>query len=100
MANSKIKSILNGLNYNFSLQSITNSELRVFKYLGYNANVMTPCDFIQILLEILGQNHEIIENKVLYLISIKFLEFFYLQREEIYSSLFKSFTGVEKSQKK
>ena len=81
----------------FSLVSIKKSELRVFKYLDFQANLTTPCDFIEILLETFGEMNGLVEIKILYMISIKILEVFYCQRDEIYSKLFHAMTGREKT---
>ena len=50
----KVKEILLEHGYSYSLNSILNSEMRVFKYLDYKVNLQTPYLVIGILLEILG----------------------------------------------
>jgi hypothetical protein len=94
-----IKNILEENNLIFSESNINASQLRVLKYLKYKINLITPYNFIQIFLEILSKNENLSETKILYVISVKILELFYFEREDIYNSLFKSFTERDKTEK-
>lgn len=98
LSSSKIKSILEENNLIFAEKTINASQLRVFKYLNYKINLTTPYNFIQIFLEILSKNENLPETKTLYVISIKLLELFYFEREEVYKSLFKAFTERDKTE--
>jgi hypothetical protein len=44
------------MGFNFSLDSILKSELRVFKYLDYRLNIATPYKFMEVFLQILDNN--------------------------------------------
>lgn len=81
------------MDYNYSLESILSSELRVLKHLNFRLNIMTPYQFMEILLEILGHNMPELEPKAFYLIAVRLLEIFYCTRDEIYNRLYESFTG-------
>lgn len=89
----ELKQILADLGYIYSLSSILNSEMRVFKYLGYKLNIPTPYIFMEILLELLGNNNDDLDPKIFYFIGVKILECFYYSREEIYDSLHETLTG-------
>jgi hypothetical protein len=93
----KVKSVLDENDLNFSLQSIIDSEIRVFKYLDHRINRITPYNFVQLFLEILTKNEQLTETKILYVICIYILELVYFEREEVYNSLFKSFTQRDKT---
>lgn len=90
---SEVRKILDDLGYNFKLDAVLNSELRVMKYLNYNLNTPTPHEFIEVLLEILGNNEPQLQVKPVYWVSVQILECFYLNRTKIYDRLYESFTG-------
>jgi hypothetical protein len=72
------------------------SELRVFKYLNFRLNAPSPCQFIEILLEILNVNNDNmigLDTNIIHLIAMKVLECFYCEREHIYDRLYESMTG-------
>jgi hypothetical protein len=84
------------LGYNYSIESIMSSELRVFKYLNFRLNVPSPCQFVEILLEILNVNNDNmigLDTNIIHLIAMKVLECFYCEREHIYDRLYESMTG-------
>ena len=82
------------LGYNYGLNSILNSELRVLKYLDYKINRQTPYHYLGILIEVLCNNAELIMNSTkidfnaFYTIGVKVLEGFCYYRNEIYSKFF------------
>ena len=81
----------------YSLESVLNSEMRVFKYIDYQANLTTPYNFIEVLLETLGLNTGLDHIKFLFILSCKILKCFYFDRDNIYNCLFESFTGQAKT---
>lgn len=81
------------MGYNYNLDSILNSELRVLKYLDYKLSIPTPYQFMEILLEILGHNLPMLEPKAFFIIGVKILECFYCSRDQVYDRLYESFTG-------
>ena len=93
----EIKSILEENDLIFSIDNINASQMRVLKSLDYKINLLTPYNIIELLLEILDKNEQFSETKILYVLSIKILELFYFEREEVYKCLFKAFTDRDKT---
>jgi hypothetical protein len=84
------------MGYVYGLNSILNSEMRVFKYLDYKLNLTTPYNFMETLLEVLGNNNEKLNPKIFYDIGVKILERFYYSRTQIYDRLYECMTGRSK----
>ena len=91
-----MKHLLEDLGYNYSLASIVNSELRVFKYLGYRLLIPNPYSFFCALSESLVLVVKDVDANYLYTANLMILECFYCSREKIYDKLYETLTGRTK----
>ncbi|XP_076320099.1 cyclin N-terminal domain-containing protein 1-like isoform X2 [Tachypleus tridentatus] len=83
----KARSLLCQAGHSYGLDSILNSELRVLKTLNYKVNVCTPFYYLETLVEVLCYNNPSISARPLFTISVKLLQFTYINREKIYQHL-------------
>ncbi|XP_064030192.1 cyclin N-terminal domain-containing protein 1 isoform X2 [Pogoniulus pusillus] len=79
------------LHYNELLES----ELAVLKTLHFQINVSTPLAYVELLLEVLGYNGCLLPVKPLHQMCVQLLDFSYLTRDPIYSTLLE--TAIENS---
>ncbi|KAK3529203.1 hypothetical protein QTP70_021426, partial [Hemibagrus guttatus] len=74
-------------------EKILESELLILKTLDYRVNVPNPLSYAETLLEVLGHNNPTTPIVHLHHLCRYVLQFVYLQRESIYSSLLMAVTG-------
>ncbi|KAK7123140.1 hypothetical protein R3I94_020055 [Phoxinus phoxinus] len=84
---------LQAVNYPSSKQQLLNSEILILKTLNFNLNVPNPVTYVETLLEVLGHNDATVPVSQLHRLCVRVLQFIYLQRETIYTSLLISATG-------
>ncbi|KAI8795664.1 cyclin N-terminal domain-containing protein 1-like isoform X1 [Biomphalaria glabrata] len=86
----KAKRCLQDAGYSYSCESILQSEMRVLKTLYYTIPKTSCLDYIEILLELLGQNlgKDTLDLKVYHDTAIKILTFVCLHRHSIYDRLY------------
>ena len=83
----KAKNFLTRCGYRYATASIVQSEVRVLKTLNYKIYEITPVEYIETLLETLGNNDNTLKVKQLHGVSLKILDMFYICREKIISKL-------------
>ncbi|KAF4085438.1 hypothetical protein AMELA_G00117900 [Ameiurus melas] len=74
-------------------QKILDSELLILKTLDFKVNIPNPLSYAETLLEVLGHNDPTTPVEHLHHLCRYVLQFVYLQRESIYSSLLMAVTG-------
>jgi len=67
-------------------EAVTKSEMRVLSLLGYNLNVVTALDVVELVSIQLGLS--LIEYRHVYSIAIHALDHLYLKREELLDALY------------
>jgi len=82
--------------YQYSYDSILQSEMRVLKTLGYQVVLATSVDFVELLLEILGRNcEEESDNiKAYHEQAVKVLTLVHMHQEPIYARLYHSVARI------
>ncbi|KAH9510272.1 Cyclin N-terminal domain-containing protein 1 [Bulinus truncatus] len=92
----RAKRCLQDAGYSYSCESILQSEMRVLKTLSYNIPKTSCLDYIEILLELLGQNmgKDLLDVKVYHDTAIKILTFICLHRHSIYDRLYILAAGI------
>ncbi|NWI71484.1 CNTD1 protein, partial [Todus mexicanus] len=78
---------LQSLKYSYTKQELLESELAVLKTLRFQINVSTPLTYVELLLEVLGHNGCLLPTKPLHETCVQLLDFCYLTRDTIYSTL-------------
>ncbi|XP_056101768.1 cyclin N-terminal domain-containing protein 1 [Rhinichthys klamathensis goyatoka] len=84
---------LQAVNYPSSKEQLLDSEILILKTLNFNLNVPNPVTYVETLLEVLGHNDATVPVAQLHRLCVHVLQFIYLQRETIYTSLLISATG-------
>ncbi|KAG1933387.1 cyclin N-terminal domain-containing protein 1 isoform X2 [Pimephales promelas] len=84
---------LHAVNYTSSKEQLLDSEILILKTLNFNLNVPNPVTYVETLLEVLGHNDATVPVAHLHHLCVHVLQFIYLQRETIYTSLLISATG-------
>ncbi|CAM4706488.1 unnamed protein product [Leuciscus chuanchicus] len=84
---------LQAVNYPSSKKQLLDSEILILKTLDFNLNVPNPVTYVETLLEVLGHNDASVPVAQLHRLCVHVLQFIYLQRETIYTSLLISATG-------
>lgn len=83
----RARQFLSQCGFQFTANSLTQSEIRVLKTLDFQVHKPTLLDHIEIILEILGYNDPTIPVKQLHGLSIMILKVFYMTRREIEETL-------------
>ncbi|XP_008947971.1 PREDICTED: cyclin N-terminal domain-containing protein 1, partial [Merops nubicus] len=78
---------LQSLRLSYTKQELLESELAVLKTLHFQVNVPTPLAYVELLLEVLGHNGCLLPAKPLHQTCVQLLDFTYLTRDTIYSTL-------------
>ncbi|NXG71031.1 CNTD1 protein, partial [Baryphthengus martii] len=78
---------LQSLKYSYTKQELVESELAVLKTLRFQINVSTPLAYVELLLEVLGHNGCLLPAEPLHEVCLQLLDFSYLTRDTIYSTL-------------
>ncbi|NXH11932.1 CNTD1 protein, partial [Bucco capensis] len=78
---------LHSLKYSYTKQELLESELAVFKALHFQINMSTPLAYVELLLEVLGHNGCQLPAEPLHQVCLQLLDFSYLTRNLIYSTL-------------
>ncbi|NXX43532.1 CNTD1 protein, partial [Tricholaema leucomelas] len=78
---------LQSLKYSYTKQELLESELAVLKTLHFQINVSTPLAYVELLLEVLGYNGCLLPVRPLHQMCVQLLDFSYLTRDPIYSTL-------------
>ncbi|KFQ46512.1 Cyclin N-terminal domain-containing protein 1, partial [Nestor notabilis] len=84
---------LQSLKYSYTKQELLESELAVLKTLHFQVNISTPLAYVELLLEVLGYNGCLLPTKPLHQMCIQLLDFSYLARDAIYTTLLKVAIG-------
>ncbi|XP_073685082.1 cyclin N-terminal domain-containing protein 1 [Garra rufa] len=84
---------LQAAGYPSSKKQLLDSEILILKTLHFNLNVPNPLTYVETLLEVLGHNEVWVPVSDLHHLCVRVLQFIYLQRKTIYSSLLISATG-------
>ncbi|KAK2877002.1 hypothetical protein Q8A67_021098 [Cirrhinus molitorella] len=84
---------LQAAGYPSSKQQLLDSEILILKTLHFNLSVPNPLTYVETLLEVLGHNDASVPVSELHQLCLCVLQFIYLQRDTIYSSLLISATG-------
>ncbi|XP_046564585.1 cyclin N-terminal domain-containing protein 1-like isoform X2 [Haliotis rubra] len=86
------------LGHNYTAGSILQSELRILKTLEFKLAVLSPLQYVETLLEIIGHNDKTTDVKLYHSTAIKLLYLFNLKRTEIYDKLYKTACSAETTQ--
>lgn len=93
LSTENIQKLFNKMNFNYDSNAIRESEIKVLKVLDYRLNLPTPFQFLELLLEILGHNHQEINVGILYTISVKILECFCCSKKEVLMKLYEVYNA-------
>lgn len=84
---SKVRTFLVKCGFRYATSSLVQSEIRILKTLDYRVHGPTPLDFIEVLLEVLGDKDPSLPIKQFYGVAIKLLDIYYLSRPVIAEKL-------------
>lgn len=88
----RAQNTLRDFGHKYSLESVTQSELRIIKTLNYKVMLNSPLLYIETILEVLGHNDKTCTVKIYHGSCLKVLDHLYLNWADIYARLFETAT--------
>ncbi|MBN3296561.1 CNTD1 protein, partial [Amia calva] len=86
-------SFLQSMGYNYTKETLLESELHILKTLDFCISIPNPLTYVEMLLEVLGYNDSSVPVPQMHTVCQQVLQFIYLQRNAIYHHLLQAVTA-------